>query len=359
MLFYFFILFTGSLKLMAQEKVHVISLKAENILTQDFYISEVLDDRSIKDNIGVAQKGLMNKQVPANFNENFTTHLQNYLNAILPEKPAAEPLTLKVHKLYISERTSAMSELGTCEVELEFLKNKNGQLYSLGNYSSAIEGKGADVTGKHDERIQEALQNCIAKFSETNWKSQDLAEVNSKESSGENSFNQNLPLIKGLYFDFDDLVNNSPKQDLPYREKKIAQTKKIEHFQIFESNKNKRIKNLFGYSDGENIYLHASRYAPLDYFIKSKLIGRYIYFEDEFSSAAATASLGLIGALATIRYSGIVLDTKTGITTILNNANMEKILGDYPALMAEYNLTKKKVEDDRTMIEKINALQKS
>lgn len=345
-------------KMVAQEKMHLITLEPETVLDADFYISEILDDRQIKENIGVAQKGLMNKQVPANFSEDFSAHLMNYFSAILPEKPSAEPLILKIHKLYISERTAAMSELGTCEVELEFLREENGKLYALDTYESKVEGKGADVTVKHDERIQEAIQNCIREFSDSDWKNKELAEAKPSDMEDKNVINQDFIPKKGLYMDFEDLLNNTPKQDIAYREKSIAQSKKTEHFQIFQPEKNKRIKNLFGYSDGKNIYLNASRYTQADYFIKSKLIGRYMYFEDQYSNPTAAASFGIMGAVVSIKYTGIVLDTKTGVTTVLNNKNMENILSGYPELLNEYNQTKKTVEDDRKMIEKINNLQK-
>lgn len=354
-LFCLVFLILGILKITAQEKMHLISLEPGAVLNADFYITEVLDARKIKENIGVAQTGLMNKQVPANFKEDFNLHLKNYLNSILPAKPEAEALTLKVHTLYISERTSAMSELGTCEVKIEFLKEENGISYSLGTFQSNIEGKGMDVTAKHDERIKEALENCIAKFSASNWRNPANAQIQS-DSKNINKFNSEISLKKGLYLDFEDLVNNTPKQDLQYRVKSIAKTKKTEHFQVLQQEKNKRIKNLFGYSDGQNIYLNASRYTQSDYFIKSKMIGRYIYFEDQFSSPAATAALGLIGAAVSTKHTGIVLDTETGITSVLNNRNMEIILSEYPELLKEYNLSRKTIEDDRKMIEKINNL---
>jgi hypothetical protein len=343
-------------KISAQEKMHFIKLENGSALHTDFYINEVQDNRQIQENIGIAQKGMMNKQVPANFKEDFSLHLQNYFNSILPPAQEKQALTIKFHKLYISERTSATSELGTCEVMLEFLRNENDNLISLGTFQSSVEGKGMDVTPKHDERIKDAIDICVAKFSATNWKNATIAETNETPPSKQ-QFNPKMLLNKGLYYDFEDIVNNAPKQDLQYRIKTLANNKKVTHFQVLQPDKNKRIKNLFGYSDGQHIYLKSSRYTQSDYFIKSKMIGRYIYFEDQYSSPEAAAAFGLIGAAASTRHTGIVLDTKTGIVTVLNNKNMENLLKDYPELLNEYKLGKRKIEDDQNMIARINKLE--
>ena len=353
-LFCLVLLVLGIGNLSAQEKMHLITLEPGTDLNTGFYISEVQDARQIQGNIGVAQTGLANKQVPANFEEDFSIHLQKYLNSILPKKKDAQPLTLKVHKLYISERTSAMSELGSCELKVEFIKNEDGKSYSLGTFQSTTEGKGMDVTPKHDERIREAIAICLEQFEKSNWKNAATNEIVADVASDKNLLPSNLQ--KGLYFDFEDLLNNTPNQELKYKTKSIAQSKKSEHFQVFQHEKNKRIKNLFGYSDGQSVYLNASRYTQEEYFVKSKFMGRYIYFEDQYSSKAATAALGLLGAAVSTKHTGIVLDTKTGITTVLTNKNMESILKDYPELLEEYNRSKKTVEDDRRMIEKINTL---
>tara|TARA_B100000929_G_scaffold248496_1_gene207528 strand:- start:104 stop:1195 length:1092 start_codon:yes stop_codon:yes gene_type:complete len=345
----------GMLPISAQEKMHLIKLENGTALHADFYFNEVQDSRQIQENIGVAQKGMMNKQVPANFTENFSLHLQSYFNSILASAPEKQALTVKFHKLYISERTSATSELGICEVKLEFLRNENDNLISLGTFQSSVEGKGMDVTPKHGERIKEAIEICIAKFSATNWKNATIVEINEAPAI-KHQFNSKLVLNKGLYFDFEDIVNNAPKQDLKYRIKTLGENKKSAHYQVLQQEKNKRIKNLFGYSDGQHIYLNSSRYTQSDYFIKSQMIGRYIYFEDQYSSPQAAAAFGLIGAAASTKHTGIVLDTETGIVRVLNNKNMEDILKEYPELLNEYRQGKKKIEDDRNMIAKINKL---
>ncbi|MDT0675199.1 hypothetical protein [Autumnicola musiva] len=337
------------------QKDHLITLEAKDSLQTNFYIKKVIDARSQKENIGVAQKGAFNKKVPANFSEDFVPHLQNYFNNLLPANEEKIPLILKVDKLYISERTSAMSEQGVCEVQLEFLKDVDGQEYSLGIFSSSLEGKGMDVTGKHDERIKDALKNCITEFSVSNWKEMELQPLSTTNIT--ETFNWDTKPVKGLYMNFDDLKNNKPHTDVLFNSKLVGKNKKAEHYMAYQDGKKKRIKKLFGYSDGEDIFLSASNYTTTEYFVKALLKGRYIYFEDQFSSPTAAATFGVVGAMASMKHTGIILDSKTGITSILNNKNMEKLLRKYPELLIEYDKTDKSVEADRLMIQKINELE--
>lgn len=336
--------------LRAQKELQV-TITPDLPLSTNFYISEIIDARPLKENIGVAQRGMFNKQVSAQFSEDFIPHLQSYFNGLLPSEASKTPLILKVHQLYISERTAAMSELGSCDVNLEFLKEENGRQYSLGQFSSKVENGGLDVTAGHDKRIKQAIQECVEQFALSNW---DDSEVENVLVQNEQHFQPLENLKKGLYHHFGELKSNSPKTDIPYYSKMISQSKKAQHYQVFESNKKKRIKNLFGYSDGTHVYLNASRYTQGEYFIQSKMIGRYIYFEDQYASSAATAAGGLVGTLVSMRHLGIILDTQTGITTVLNNRNMELLLDDYPFLKEAYAQTDKSIEADRSMIEKIN-----
>ncbi len=353
-LIFFFLVF-GLFQANAQKDLKV-TLEPDSPLNTDFFIDEIIDARVNKENIGVAQRGAFNKQVPAHFSEDFVTHLKGYFDALLPKEENKTPLILKVHQLYISERTAAMSELGTCEVQLEFLKDENGKQFSLGTFSSQVEKGGMDATAGHPKRIKQAIQNCLEEFAKSEWKNTEMIAAGDMEPA---AFEPQKELLKGLYMNFADLKSNKPKNDISYYTQMIAKDKKSEHYMVYHNGKKKRVKNLFGFSDGENIYLNATRYTQKEYFVKSMLKGRYIYFEDHYSSTIAAASFGVVGALASMKHTGIILDTKTGITSVLNNKNMEDLLVNYPALKEEYAKTDKRVEDDRLMIQKINELEKS
>jgi len=60
----FYLLVTPAF-LFAQKGTHYIELKKDSfpIENRNFYISEIIDDREDKTNIGISQKGLLNKDV--------------------------------------------------------------------------------------------------------------------------------------------------------------------------------------------------------------------------------------------------------------------------------------------------------
>ena len=344
-----------SLKGMCQKDTYLVKLQPkEKLLVSDFYISEVIDNRISKNGIGVTQKGAFNKQVVANFSEDFVPYLQNTFYLLLPPAENKEELSAIIHKLYISERTTTMTEVGTCEVEIEFLKSIDGIQYSLGNYAAKIEGKGLDVSNKHDERILEALTQVINEVAVVvdQRELKDLPTANLEGTNKKLDFSEGLK--KGLYYNFNDLISNSPKDTLAYNAKLIAETKKFEHYMVYYPNSKKRIKNLFGYSDGESIYLNVFKYTLAEYFIKSKFFGRYVYFEDQYDNKNVSAAFGMVGTLASTKLRGIILDSQTGIITELTDNMMEALLEQQPQLLQEYKGGERKIEDIRAMIKKLN-----
>ncbi|RKS55127.1 hypothetical protein BC962_0084 [Gillisia mitskevichiae] len=352
----FFLIFSLiSFKGICQKDAYSVKLQPkEKLSVSSFYISEVIDSRVSKNGIGVTQKGAFNKQVVANFSENFEIHLQNTFNILLPPSENKEEFTAIIHKLYISERTSTMTELGTCEVEIEFLKSEDGIQYSLGNYAAKVEGKGLDVSSKHDERILEAITQVINEVAAVavQKKLEDLPIANTERSIRKLDFSEGLK--EGLYYSFNDLVSNSPKDTIAYNAKLIAETKKFEHYMVYYQNAKKRIKNLYGYSDGESIYLNVFKFTQAEYFIKSKFLGRYVYFEDQYDNKNVSAAFGMIGALASTKLRGIVLDTQTGIITELTDNMIEDLLEQQPQLLQEYKGGARKIEDIRAIIKKLN-----
>jgi len=340
-----------------KKKVHIITLTPkESLQNASFYPVKIIDNRFNKENIGIAQKGLMNRQVPAKFKDGFIPQLEKTFNLLLPMDKEKDSLIIQVNKLFVSERTSAFSELGTCEVELEFIKNIDGELYTLGKFNTTVQGKGADVTKKHSKRILQAITTCINDFSTSDWENPNntLALTNRELTK----FDFNAPLKVGLYYNFNNLINNQPIDSINYEIKRIHKSNKNEHFSVLYKGTKKRVKKLFGFSDGKNIYLNASRFMinGSEYFVKSKMIGRYIYFEDKFASMTATAAFGMIGALASAQQKGIILDSKSGVTVVLVNKNIDILLESKPELLKEYKNSKRKIENVRELIKKLNSI---
>ncbi|MFS4467552.1 hypothetical protein [Maribacter sp. 2210JD10-5] len=338
----------------SQKEPYIITLEPIQLKEQEFYVSEVVDFRRYKGSVGVAVKGLFDAEVPAKFSEDFVIHLTNTLNVLLPKNETRIPLTVRVRKLFVSESISTFYELGRCEVVLEFLRLRDSRYYSLGTFSSVVEKKGLDLTETHHERISDALTDCIYQFSKSDWKNTNMRFGRSKQKP--HLFTTGNHLKRGLYLSFENMVSNSPVTDTEYDIKNIKRTKDLDRYQIYRKGTKKRIKNLFGFSDGKSVYISASTFISAQYFLKSKTMGRYIYFEDEFTLPGMGLAFGWIGALASLENRGIILDSESGLTTILTQENIESLLSDQPELLKEYKKSDKSFDVVKEMIIKLNAI---
>lgn len=349
----FLLIIIFTLNINAQSKPHIVELKVEeNIAVSKFYVSEIIDNRLIKINIGFAQKGLFNKRVSAVLPDSIQIYLKEKINNILTKEKESEPLTLIIHEFNVSERTSALSEKGIFRFRFELAKRNEGKLYSLWYTASEVESGGMDVTKKHGTRILKGIKESLKAFSESDWENKKgeliVLETNKK-------FDFSKKIKKGLYASFSQLVANNPFLEDNYR--LIAKkNKKYPKFKI-QSNDSKKInKRITFISDGTHIYMSALRYSYDSHFVKSLLIGKYLYFEDRVSDPSSAVAFGLIGAAVSNKVRGIVLDTDTGLVYQLNKKNILKILEPYPELKKKYLKSKQTIELKKLLVKTINKM---
>ncbi|WP_194774420.1 hypothetical protein [Pararhodonellum marinum] len=326
---------------------------------REFNIIKVIDNRTQRENLGIAQKGMSNKKVAAVFPEDFESYLTNTLEAALPSKTEKRPLIIKVDRLHISERTMATKEIGTCDVSLEFFEEIDGKLYSLGKFKSLIEESSVDVTKRHGNRIMQALETCLLEFNQSDWQLADkkLHLEDPKLLDHPQSqlvFDFNSPPAKGLYLHFDNWLNQTPHETDGFSIKPINENGKIPRYQVLDERK-KKIKFIYGFSDGASFYLQASNYLTGgNYFVKSDLIGPYLLFKDQISDPTMAVAFGAIGALASTKTIHIVLNMQNGMITFLNKANMADLLSDHPELLSIHENSKKSLEQEKEIIRLLN-----
>jgi hypothetical protein len=336
----------------AQKKSHVVEINVENSLSQiDFRISKIIDNRLIKDNIGFAQKGMLNKRVPAILPDNFEPYLKTLFSKLLIPKKDSIELVAIIHEFNVSEQTKTFSEFGNFRIQIEFAKIKNEQLYSVGFVEHQIEEKGMDVTKKHSNRALEGIIYCLNEFNKNNWKNSEgeLIELENNNLK----FDYNSIPKPGLYSSFTKMSQNTPFLETGYKIDKRAKKKYPKYF-IFDEDGKKIKKRIMGFSDGENIYVNASRYSFESHYVKSKRIGKYIYFEDRFSDPMAAVMFGLLGTVLSNTANGIILDTETGLVTILNYENLTKLLSEHQDILNEFKSSKKRLIDIENAIIALN-----
>lgn len=344
LLFLFF-----SLHLLAQTGPHTIELTTPGQFDQlGFEVAEVLDKRIVKSNIGFVQKGMGNKRFAAVLPDSFEVYMTKMLRKIILSE--GEPLTLIFHEFNVSEHTKAASELGTFRIQMEFAKNIEGQLYSIGYSEYEVEGKGLDVTRKHSLRIMQGILACIRDFAESGWQDKP------GELIDENvvfDFDYSRAPKRGLYATFAKMCKNEPISKDTFTIMRNEKSKYLKYW-VVDKKKKKIKKRMMAFSNGEYIYLNASRYSYESHFTKSKFIGKYIYFEDRFSDPMAGMLFGLSGMAVTNIAHAIILDTETGLVIALDDRELTKLLKKYPEVMKTYVASKQKLKDKEAAIRAIN-----
>jgi len=129
-----------------------------------FYIENVYAGTQFKENIDTVQKGAFNNKILANFKKPFDREIKDYLLKLIPKHEVSKPVSLRISDLCVSELTETFSETGYASVVADVILTIDGRQYIAGTVSATIESGGMDVTGQHDERINKALQKCIAQF---------------------------------------------------------------------------------------------------------------------------------------------------------------------------------------------------
>jgi len=343
-----FLLFLTLTTVMAQ-KEHKITLNPTNsqLTERKFFIKEVVDVRANKETIGYAQKGLSNRIVNANFSEPFTEYLQKVFDKMIPARRGLTPIIAKVHNLYVSETATAWKETGMATIAIEFI-SEDGTM-SRGLYQATEQRKGADVTKKHDERILAALTSCLTQLM-SRWGTNLTPVVDLAITK----FDPQQPINKGIYLSFSDFMLNKPITTIDFLVEEVA--KKTPLYKIRDKKTDKKLKNVYGVFDGQDFYLNASQYSYATHYTKAQFKGRFIYFEDKVSNTGSTIAFGLIGALASTKTMGLVLDTQTGLISELTRDYLAIILKDYPELRQMYNDSNKELPIKRVIVKKLNGI---
>lgn len=299
-----------------------------------------------KDNIGFVQKGLGNRKVVANFEDNISSILLDYLFQEYPAKVEEQnPIELVVQNFWISEATGAISESGRADMTVVFCqRDKKGDFNALFTFQDFIESGGGivDVTSGHPKRIRKLLNKALLEFQKSDWKSLKQPEVfRFQRLDSTNNILSATIKRKGGYKTFQEFFNNTPTDTTtaftiePIDENRVN---------ILDPNKSSRRLRLYGYSDGENIYINSNNYSyDQSHYAKIQTLGRYSLVKDKtfsaLTSSVMTSAFGLLGYLASTGMKNkveAIIDTKTGLAMPLTYDVMKSLLSPYPQYLKSY-----------------------
>ncbi|PCI98358.1 MAG: hypothetical protein COB15_05980 [Flavobacteriales bacterium] len=335
----------------AQKDDYIISLVPNSVLESlHFSCSEVIDARHNKQNIGFVYKDFVKKQVPAQLEGEFTSHLKKTFDKLIPNKETQ--LVFIIRYLFIAEVTAPQTEQAFCKIEIEFAKRIDTNLISLGIFDSHIVSGSTNIkTINHSKKILKGFEECIQKFNKTNWENQEgilIEDINQKY----NYDIENVP-PKGIYLSYGQLARKQPLTDTSFKISSHNTTKTNQYYNIeFKNIDSKYVQYV---SNDTNIYL---RFNNNSIFIKSKHHGKYIYFSNKIPTNASRGhffgySGGLI--LNTERKKAIILNTKTGRVKVVGDLTLFKLLKPYPEILKKYRKSKRKLADKEKAIIELNA----
>jgi hypothetical protein len=326
------------------QKDFIVSLKAESLLlpNRGFYIDSVVDARSITTNIGMAQVGMNNRQVEAQFDKPFEQAIATYFQNTLPPQNGQQRIIAVVNELRISEKTYKMKERGFAEVDITFCRIDSGQLYALHTVVKQEESGGMDVTAAHPRRLATALNECVKDFNATNYRTNPGTPFESNLSWNTTDPERNILLcsnrLPGIYEKFSQLRSNSPRE-----ENVLMQPRGI-LFMVRDSESKTRLREPFGICDGRSLYINTYFYnvnAGKGMFAKVIEEGRILAWYDHYMSGTeagfAAGTFGVVGhAIAASDVDIICLDLKTGVIKPIKIKSLEQLLTEDPALLTRY-----------------------
>jgi hypothetical protein len=247
----------------------LISLKGKKALIKKpkFYIAEIIDARSDKEFVGIVQRGMNNKQEPAQFKGGLQEELGHCLAKYLQSKPGLTPLIVRVLKLNIFERTLPTSETAIAEVILEFYHKSDQGLVLIKSAGSTVTSYGIDVTRSHPGNISLSVQDCLSQVNAVLSKEQPTVNLQFVEYKKlfdtpdilkENDYPivKNKPLSKGVYRNFIEFRDNAPGiTGFSFREKSNPIGNEYDATRGVIKSKGEVLENVWGYCDGQQIFI--------------------------------------------------------------------------------------------------------
>ena len=344
-----------------------IELKPDSSLKGiHFSCLKVLDARYFKKSLGFVTRGSGKNKTGVQLLGNFEENLEKTITTLLPKGNDSPKLVLIIKDITISEHIETMTQIGFCNVEIEFAKQVDTLLYSLGILHANITENKSGIKYSHDKRILNGIEACFRKFDKTDWRNMDGALI--KDINHRTLFDFKNPPPKGAYISFNQMAKKTPLDSINFEIKRANRSKKFAVYSI-ETKKRINIEPVQFVSDGKNIYMRINQ----SQFIKSRNYGKYIYFEGKVSAAFSTGgrvatafAVGLVGGLvgATIfavasnndaKVKGVVLETETGNLKIITDMYLYRITKEFPGMLTEYRKSKRRITDKEKVIINLNS----
>ncbi len=323
-----FFIFCYAFHVNAEHTVSLDDVKVD-IYNFGYYIQEVTNATGNPYFIGSIQKSIDYHAEPAVFSQDIGMEVSAFLKNNIADKMNGHALVVRINEIEISEKYNGVNESANAEVGLSFIY-KEGDFFvekftchAVKSYAGAM-----GVTKHQPELIGEAISECFDIFYVASYENRLVNDTISKSNLyqkpliDEEHIKKLLAIDrseKGLYNTFYHFKSNNPDTQTAFTVELKTKTNsentiEIKSADIFETNTGKKIKDIWGFSDGRVSYVNVdNKFIPfeideLGYYIELK-----VYDDDKMMNAAIWG--GLIGssiAAATTGKSKVRLDIVSG-----------------------------------------------
>jgi hypothetical protein len=145
----------------------VISLENSNLIVKDagFYISDIIDVRTDKSDIGYSLTNLANVRNPIKFKNDFNSELSGFFSDLLPKSDDKIPVVLTIYTFKSYEKVKIYGSYIVTDIEMGFSVVRNNKLIELYDAKVQKTDNGMlDTELLHKNNIISALNDCVDSF---------------------------------------------------------------------------------------------------------------------------------------------------------------------------------------------------
>lgn len=313
------------------------------------FIDEVKQNPEIEEIL--VQTNYCNKLLPLEFTGDMAKSFKKIYNANVETGMRAIDIyirDLNIRTNYLLEDKHQIMELG-----LDYFMRENGKSKKIFSTHHAAE---MPDKGEVEKSLSDLMRLSTIDFLVFHASNKSVAYFDG--SVAEPVENEISSLQKGIYTSFKDLKNNEPSVALNETVTTIGNNDRY-FLKCPETGKPVKQSYMFGFSDGESVYLNTAKYYDGNHFIKLKPFeGNYSISEDivhdeqkltAYYSTSETPSDMAFGAISVMfdeslstKKNKLLVNMDNGSMIVINNSNFKKMLKkDKELLRLYYNIENK------------------
>jgi hypothetical protein len=319
------------------------------IVNRNFHVVELTGNMDTTVSFGKVILWPFKKTANVGFKEGLNTTIKNYLSFQTITNPLTDSsfqCMLEIKKVIFNERVDNDIKIATVSLEINYYNRDHTLIY---NTLTKNDVGGMAVT----DHLEHILQNCI------NQSLQLFNFVDKKKIRSMNYDDNDIritkdTLKKGIYGSFNEFKNNNPAFLYDFKVhnragkvyKKSRDTNDL-YIDItdpaFNFDRSLFLSAIYGFCDGENVYIKEKVFNNEFGFVEISPKGRYIVFKGSSSGVSPGSIIvgGLVGGFVGVLVGGLagsgikekgefILDVVTGETYTFDNANLDFIIEQYP-----------------------------